>query len=904
MALSAGARLGPYEILSALGAGGMGEVYRARDTKLKRDVAIKVLPEAFQQDPDRLARFEREAELLATLNHPHIAAIYGLEESKPSTGSGQAVQALVLELVEGPTLADRIIQGPIPLDEALPIACQIAEAFEAAHAQGVIHRDLKPANVKLRPDGAVKVLDFGLAKAFEKTPLAGDRTQSPTALSPTPTLAGVILGTAAYMSPEQARGKAVDKRTDVWAFGCLLFEMLTGKKPFDGETLTDTVAAIVKNEPDWHALPLGTPSLIRSLIARCLRKDPAERLHDIADGRFQIEEALNAPVDSAAVVLPARHRREWVAWIAALLFLGAALFFAARPSTDSSSGDPISFPVFPLEKSVFSAAINTTVSVPSFALSPDGHALVFSAETPAARPMLWLRSLDQVSAHELAGTENAQNPIWSPDSRWIGFFADGKLKKVPAGGGAIQLITQTATDFRGGTWGPDDTILFGSGTEPILRVNAAGGKPTPVTVIDASGQEGTHRNPELLPDGHHFLYSIFGRRQDQSGVHAGSLDDQTKKALIRRNTSAVYTPPGYLLFVDGETLMGQAFDAQRLELKGQPFLVAEHVGRNSAFTSAVSASRTGTIAYAGTIFQNGRLVWLDRGGNPLGSTDTPEGDYTDFRLSPDEKRLAVSLVDPKTNSIEIWLTDLARNSTSRFASGGLVTAAALWSPDGTQLMFRSNRTGIVEFYQRSAAGGGTDRLVLGGEALRAAQTPSINVVPTDWSPDGRNIIFHVPSPASGSDLWLLPLGEGGKPEKFIASPGEDMHGNFSPDGRLVSYTSNESGRFEVYVETIPRSDRKWPVSTNGGYEPRWRADGGEIYYLSEDRQLMAVPVGASPSFGIPKPLFQTRVPAGVTGNRTHYVPSRDGQRFLVNMALDAPISPITVVVNWTATLKK
>jgi Tol biopolymer transport system component len=696
----------------------------------------------------------------------------------------------------------------------------------------------------------------------------------------------------------------VDKRTDVWAFGCLLFEMLTGKKPFDGETLTDVVAAIVKNEPDWHALPLGTPLLIRSLIARCLRKDPAQRLHDMADGRFQIEEVLNDPGDSAAVVVPARNRREWVAWIAAALFLGAALFFAARPSITSSSGDPISFAVFPPEKTAFSAALNTTVNVPSFALSPDGRALAFSAEVPGARPMLWLRSVDQVSARQLAGTENAQDPFWSPDGRWIGFFADGKLKKVPAAGGAVQVITQTATDFRGGTWGPDDTILFGSGTDPILRVNAAGGKTTAVTVIDASSQEGTHRNPHLLPDGHHFLYSIFGRRQDQSGVYAGSLDDKTKKALIRRYSSAVYTPPGYLLFVDGETLLGQALDAERLELKGQPFLVAEHIGRNTAFMSAVSASRIGTIAYAGIISHNGRLAWLDRGGNPLGSIATPEGDYADFRLSPDERRLAASLVDPKTNAVEIWLTDLARNSTSRLASGALVTASAVWSPDGTRLMFRSNRSGTVEFFQRSAAGGGTDRLVLGGEALRAAQVPSVNVVPTDWSPDGRNIIFQVAAAASGNDLWLLPLGEGGKPEKFIASPGDDMHGNFSPDGHLVSYTSNESGRFEVYVETIPRSDRKWPVSTNGGYEPRWRADGGEIYYLSEDRQLMAVPVGAGPSFGIPKALFQTRVAAGVIGNRTHYVPSRDGKRFLVNMALDAPISPITVVVNWTATLKK
>jgi eukaryotic-like serine/threonine-protein kinase len=901
MALSVGTRLGPYEILAPLGAGGMGEVYRARDTKLKRDVAVKVLPETFARDTDRLARFRREAELLATLNHPNIAAIYGLEEAAGLT-------ALVLELADGPTLADRIEQGAIPLDEALPIARQIAEALEAAHEHGIIHRDLKPANIKLRSDGTVKVLDFSLAKSFEKTLLPSDLTQSPTALSPAPTLAGVILGTAAYMSPEQARGKAVDKRTDVWAFGCVLFEMLTGRMPFDGETLTDTVAAIVRNEPDWRALPLGTPLLIQSLIARCLRKDPAQRLRDIADGRFQIEDVLNDPVGSAAVVLPARTHREWAAWIAAVLFLGAALFlaalfFVARPSINSSSGDPITFAVFPPESTAFSAAVNTTVNVPSFALSPDGHSLVFSAEAPGARPMLWLRSLDRVDARRLAGTEDAQDPMWSPDSRWIGFFADGKLKKLSAADGRVQVINQTA-NFRGGTWGPEDTILFGSGREPILSVNPAGGPTTPVTVIDASRQEGTHRNPHVLPDGHHFLYSIFGGRQDQNGVYAGSLDGKTKKLLVPVNTTAVYTPPGYLLFVDGNTLLGQAFDAERLELKGQPFLVAEHVGRNTAFMSAVSASRTGTIAYAGTISQNGRLAWIDRRGNPLGSPGTPEGDYTDFRLSSDEKRLAASVVDSKTNTVEICLTDLARSSTSRLASGGTVTASALWSPDGTGLTFRSNRNGMIELYQRSAAGGGNDRLVLSAEADRAAQVPSNNLVPTDWSPDGRQIVFSVPAAASGNDLWLLPLGEEGKPAKFIASPAEEMHGNFSSDGRLVAYTSNESGKFEVYVETVPRSDRKWSVSTSGGYEPRWRADGREIYYLSEDRKLMAVSVGAGPSFGIPKPLFQTRVPAGVTANRTHYVPSRDGQRFLVNMVLDAVASPITVVHNWTATLKK
>jgi serine/threonine protein kinase/Tol biopolymer transport system component len=897
MTLQLGTRVGSYHILSGLGAGGMGEVYRARDTKLNRDVALKVLPELFAADPDRLARFKREAQVLASLNHPHIAAIYGFEDSG-------ATHALVLELVEGPTLADRITEGSISLGEALPIAKQIAEALEAAHEHGVIHRDLKPANIKLRPDGTVKVLDFGLAKAME--PASGARadfTRSPTITTPAMTGVGTILGTAAYMSPEQARGRPVDRRTDVWAFGCVLFEMLTGQRPFDGEDTTAVLARIIEREPDWRALPSGTPSTIRALLTRCLRKDPAHRLRDIADGRFQLEDATSDPAGPATVAPRTRGHREWLGWGTAILLLGTTAFLAVRPNSPASSREVISFPVFPPEKTAFAAALNTTVNIPSFALSPDGRDLVFSVKAPGARPMLWVRSLDRIDLRQLDATEDAQDPMWSPDGRWIGFFANGQLKKIPAAGGAVQLVAQSIADVRGGSWGADDFILIGGGTNPIVRVNAAGGTPTPVNPLDASRHESTHRTPFVLPGSRDFLYTIISGQPDQSGVYAGSLDGKTKKPLIRLNTSAVYAPPGYLLFVDGDALLAQAFDADRLEVAGQPFLVANHVGRSSAFVSAVSASRTETIAYGGPISQAGRLIWLDRTGRSLGSAATPEADYVDFRLSPDDTRLAASIVDPRTNVVEMWLTDLARSSSTRIAAGGLVTASPLWSPDGTQLIFRNTRNGVSEFYQRSAAGGGDDRPVLAIDAYRAL-TPGQNLIDTDWSPDGRTLLFSVPAPASGNDLWLLPLGSPEKAAKFITTPGEDLHGNFSPDGRLVAYTSNESGRFEVYVQTVPRSDRKWAVSTGGGYEPRWRADGREIYYLSEDRKLMAVSVGAGPSFGIPQPLFQTRVPEGVIANRTHYVSSRDGQKFLVNTATDAPPEPITVVVNWTAALKK
>ena len=802
-----------------------------------------------------------------------------------------------MELVEGPTLADRIAQGPIPIDEALSIAKQIADALEAAHERGIIHRDLKPANIKLRADGMVKVLDFGLAKSFEQT-LPDDLTRAAVVQSPATTVAGVIMGTAAYMSPEQARGKAVDKRTDIWAFGCVLFEMLGGRRPFEGETLTDTLAAIVKNEPDWRALPLGTPAGVRSVIARCLKKDPAERLRDVADARLQLEDVVDDPDPAAAASKRALPRREWAGWIAALLLLGVALFLALRPAPAAPHPNLVSLQIVPPQNTSFSSPISATVGVPGFAMSPDGTTLVFVAEAPGAAPTLWLRSLDRVAPRQLAGTDGAQGPFWSPDSRWIAFVADGKLKKIPAAGGPVQILTDVSTDFRGGNWGPGDRILFGSGRLPISSVNASGGKATTVTVLDRSRLETTHRYPEILPDGRHFVYLIFGGNRDLSGLYADSLEGGAKKFLGQMSSSAIYVPPGYLLFVEGDALLGLSFDAERLEVTGQRFLVAEHVGRTSGFLSAVSASRTGTIAYAENVAQHGRLTWIDRRGHPLEAPPTADGDYADFRLSPDEQRLSAARVDPKTNILETWIIELSGGRTVRLPSGGSVTAGAIWSPDGKTLMYRTNRNGAIEFQQRSAQGGGNDRVV-----VSSAEIPSNNSFLTDWSSDGRHIVFSAVA-ESEFDLWLLTVGQDFKAAKLISAAGDQMHGNFSPKGDLLAYTSNESGRFQIYVETMPRSDWKRPVSTNGGYEPRWRADGRELYYLSEDRKLMAVEVGPGPSFGIPKPLFQTQIRAGVSNFRAHYVPSRDGERFLINTAIDTPPSPITVVVNWTANLKK
>jgi Tol biopolymer transport system component/predicted Ser/Thr protein kinase len=840
MPLAPATRLGPYEILAPLGAGGMGEVYQARDTRLDRLVAIKVSKEQFSE------RFAREAQSIAPLNHPHICTLHDVGPNY-----------LVMEYIDGAPL-----KGPMPLELALKYAGQICDALDAAHKKGITHRDLKPANILVTKAG-VKLLDFGLARI---------------AASPDETMTMAVMGTPAYMAPEQWEGKPGDARSDIYSLGCVLYEILTGKRASSERVAVE-------------------PAALEQVLRTCLEKDPDARWQSAHDVKRALEfvEPGSAP--------PTRSTRayQWAGWIAAAILLLAVATLLSVRRGPGSAPYVVSFPVYPPEGTAFSQARNRTVNVPQFALSPDGRALAFVASPLDTPPVLWLRQLGEVASHKLPGTENAQQPFWSPDSLWLGFYADGKLKKIQAAGGAARVVSQLTADFTGGTWGPDNTILFGHGNEAIARVGAGGGSISPISNVDPP--VGTQlRLPYFLPDGSHFLYFIASA--EGSGVYAGSLDGKTRRLLVRINNSAVYAPPGYLLFAEGGTLLAQAFNANRLEVSGQPFLVAEHVGRSSGFDSAVSASRAGVVAYAGIISQRGRLTWFDRGGSVLGSAAQPD-DYSDFRLSPDARSMAASLVDEKTGIIDIWIRDLGRSSASRFAFGRVLSASPVWSPDGAQIAFRTIRNGRVEFYKKSAGGGGREEPLLTVEAEGAAQIRGTNIVPTDWSPDGEHVLFHSSSPESGDDLWILPLSGDKKPYKFVATPAEEMHGNFSPDGSLVAYASNESGRFEVYVETFPKSDHRWPVSTNGGYEPRWRADGREIYYLSEDRKLMAVSVGPGPSFGVPAPLFQTRVPAGVSANRTHYVPSRDGKRFLVNtQSGDASPEPITVVLNWTAGLGK
>ena len=582
--------------------------------------------------------------------------------------------------------------------------------------------------------------------------------------------------------------------------------------------------------------------------------------------------------------------------------MGIAFLFARRQAASApAAASTIRLSINPPENVKFSGAASTAAASVQVSLSPDGNAITYVAAVVSGKPMLWVRSLDDTVARPLAGTDDAEDPFWSPDGRWIGFFSSGKLKKVPYAGGGVQVVTEEAAEPRGGSWGVNDTILFATNGASIFRVAASGGPATAVTKLDPARKEANHRFPCFLPDGKHFLYNIRGTQAEYRGIYVGSLDGTVKKFLVGGPSNAQYVAPGYLLFMDGDTLRSQAFDADRLELKGQPFTVALGVGVSGTNAGAFSASDPNLLAYAGPMSSLGRLTWLDRSGNASGAAGQ-ESAYTDFRLSPDETRVAASVTDLRTSLQEIWMIDLVRGSTSRFTNGPLISANAVWSPDGGRIAFRDTRTGVASMLEKSAGGGGTEDHLFMPAAGDSMKTSTLT--PTAWCTAGRYLLFSAGSSAF-VDLWVLPLAGDRKPVKLSSSLGSLMHGNFSSDGHLIAYTSDESGKFEVYVQTFPPSDKKWTVSTSGGFEPRWREDGREIYYLSGDRKLMAVAVEAGPSFGVPKALFQTRVTDTVNPRRMHYVPSRDGKRFLVNIPVGDPSPvPITIVLNWTAGLKK
>jgi serine/threonine protein kinase/Tol biopolymer transport system component len=880
LVLSPGTRLGAYEIVAAIGAGGMGEVYRATDTVLKRAVAIKVLPDALASDHDRLARFQREAEVLASLNHSNIAAIYGLERSDDRT-------ALVMELVEGPTLEERIRGGVIPIEEALGIAKQIADALEAAHERGIVHRDLKPANVKVRADGTVKVLDFGIAKAME--PAAGSSpsvSMSPTITTPAMTRGGMILGTAAYMAPEQARGNTVDRRADIWALGCVLYEMLTGRRAFDGASAVEVISDVLKTDPDWAALPAGTPAVVRSLLRRCLQKDPSRRLRDAADARFQIEEALSDSRDAApgrTTAFTAVPRRTW--WVAAVIIASAAavavsLWFSRRPAPD------------PEEVRLEISAPPTTEPT-SIALSPDGKIVVFVATTDR-QSRLWVRPLNAGSAKPLAGTENAKLPFWSPDSRSVGFAADAQLKRVDIDSGVVRVLVGSGGAL-GGTWNRDGTILFDRGPGPgLFRVSAEGGEPRVVT--RGTPEANDQWSPQFLPDHRHYLFYATGTAP---GIYGGDLQTSESPRRIVDAQSAAYASSGHLLFVRQGTLFAQAFDPVRLELAGSPVVIAEHVvgGGGTGATAALSASAARPFVYrTGPSTAQSHFAWFDRSGTAQeiipGSDDF---DAFHSSLSRDESRLALSRLDGTT---DIWVLDVKRGVSTRLTFDPAYELTPEWSPDGHRIAFTSNRMGLSKYalYMKSADGTGEDELLV-AEGLGTTS-------PNDWSPDGRFILYVIGGADRDRDILALPLEGDRKPVPVVTTSFNETNGQFSPDGRWIAFQSNESGQPEIYVQPFLRPGQKVRVSTAGGVQARWRRDGKELFYLAPDQRLMAVPIqldgelSNGVNVGTPAALFTTSL-AGVpqNGSGRHYMVSRDGQRFLMDTLKEVTI-PITVVLNW------
>ena len=869
-----GQRIGPYAIQERIGAGGMGEVYRAHDSNLGRDVAIKVLPSFLSTDPERCARFDREARLLASLNHPNIGAIYGVEDAGGS-------RALVMEFVGGEDLAQRIARGPIPVAEALPMASQIAGALDAAHEQGIIHRDLKPANIKVREDGSVKVLDFGLAKALDPTKSAPTNIAS----SATPTVhntkTGIILGTLAYMSPEQANGAALDRRTDIFAFGAVLYEMLTGQRAFQGDAAGDIVAAVIRAQPDWTRLPADTPTGIRRLLRRCLQKDRHRRLQTAGDARIEIDEALSEPDGAQPVLVPASRRRERWWFVAALVMLAVAVTLGI-PYVRT----PAAVPVMRVD-----ITASTTDAPTSFAISPDGRSLAFVAyDEGLAR--LWLRPLDATTAHPLAGTEGATYPFWSPDNKALGFFADGKLKRIDISGGPPQTLA-TAPGGRGGTWNEEGQIVFApTGSGSLSTVRARGGNTSALTHVDPPHQV-AHRFPQFLPDGRTFLFFVAGS-PDTQGIYLGSLDASRIQRLTAADVAGAYLPPGWLLFLRQDTLVAQRINTTRGELTGNPITVADPVGFETVASSgAFSVSRDGIVAYRPSGAGPRQLTWFDRKGTPLGTFGPPDDkELTAPSLSPDGRRVAAHRT--VQNNIDIWIYDAARMTRFTFDAGR--DTWPVWSPDGNRVAFDSNRTGHRYFYQKRSDLAGAEVLVL--------ESPEDKVL-NDWSPDGRFLLFTKPNNVkTGADIWYVPLSDDHKPVSFVETAFLERAAQFSPrDGRWVAYHSNESGPYEVYVRSFPGPGGQQQVSTSGGIQARWSSDGRELYYIAPNGALMAVPMtmkGTALEPGTPVPLFQTRIWGGGT-NATQgqqYDVAPDG-RFLINaVAKDAAAAPITLLLNW------
>ena len=874
MALTVGSRLGHYDVTALIGEGGMGQVYRATDTKLKRQVALKILPEAFSADPERLARFQREAEVLASLNHPNIAAIHGLEEADDT-------RALVLELVEGPTLADRIKRGPIPLDEALPIAKQIAEALEAAHEAGVIHRDLKPANIKVRDDGTVKVLDFGLAKALDPSP-TGDPSQSPT-LTAAATQMGVIMGTAAYMSPEQAAGKTVDKRGDVWSFGVVLFEMLTGQRLFTGETVSHVLGAVLQVEPKWDALPTATPPLLKRLLRRCLQKERKRRLRDIGDAVAEFDEGFAAQSTDQTTVAPVaqagrlRQALPWVAGVLLALVASLTTWSLARPAAQRPP---------PPSRFVFASPPGLQAFAPT--LSPDGRTIAFDGWRPG-QSQVYIRPLNELEVVPVRGAERTFPLGFSPDGEWILVSDDQPprmLKRVPLAGGPGTTIAEHP--WAGADWGPDDTIVQGS-NDGLLLVPASGGESTQLTMV-SEGELG-HYNPKFLPSGQAVLFFIWTGDRDTSQLAVYDFDTGEHRTMVS-GVSPQFAASGHLVFWRDGSLWAAGFDPERLEVRGNPAPVVEEVRANPSGFATYAVGVDGILVYVperAVVASKRSLVWVDRNGDeePIG---LPPRAYNQPQLSPDGRRIAVDTPDGDN---DVFLYDLDTQVEEQFTfAPDARDQWPLWSPDGSRILFSSNRHGgELDLYVKLADGSGTAERVPAGLPAAAAGT--------DWVADGKTVLF------GGSDIHILRLGTDAEPETLLETDDTEAVFTVSPNGRWIAYKSNESGEEQIYVRPFPdvsSGGQRLISDEPGATDPLWGHDGRELFYLTPDT-AMAVPVETGDTFqrGTPRQLFS--MAPYYQGANLNWDLSADGQRFLmvkrdVVTGEDAPSSEIIVVQNW------
>ena len=892
MPLSPGARLGPHEIIESLGAGGMGEVYRARDTRLDRMVAVKVLPAHLTDNEELRQRLDREARMISQLSHPHICALYDV-------GHQDGVDYLVMEYLEGETLTDRLGRGPLPTEQVLRYGIQIADALDKAHRQGIVHRDLKPGNVMITKSG-VKLLDFGLAKLRATGPDGAFSAASvlPTRTDASLTAQGTILGTFQYMAPEQLEGSEADARSDIFALGSVLYEMATGKKAFEGKSQASLIASILDRMPPpiSTVAPMTPPALDR-VVKTCLEKDPEDRWQTAHDVMLELKWIAEAGSQAGVPtpVVARRRSRERLAWvIAGILAASTAVLAISELRRPRSAPLVVRSTVLPPEKTKFSFVGGGAGPV---AVSPDGRQLAFVASESSGKKELWVRPLDSLLAKPLPGTADATYPFWSPDSRFVGFFADGKLKKIEVAGGPALSICD-APDARGGSWNRDGTILFEpSFRDPIHRVSANGGKSVPVTKLDVSRNETTHRWPFFLPDGRRFLFfsgsHSTGAESELDAIFVGSLDGEKPKLLLNARSNAAYAA-GHLLFVRQKTLLAQRFDPKSLELTGESFPIVENVQDDPGFFSAVfSVSDQGTLAYQTASGSSGlsELTWVDRSGKKLDVLGDP-ADYFEPRISPDGRRVAIAIEDPG----DIWIYDLARRVRTRLTFSGSDDFAPTWSPDSTRVAFSSQRTGSGDIYAKTASGTGADELL---------STSKIFKVPNSWSPDGRYIAYVAFQGALGSkaDLWLLSLADR-KTSPILQSPFDELQGVFSPDGRWLAYASNESGRFEIYVQPFPGPGGKWQISTAGGTQPRWARGGRELFFIAPGGRIMSVEIRTSTivEAGTPQVLFSASLK---NAPGPPYDVSSDGQRFLVNVPIgEESAPPITLVQNWTAAIER